>query len=64
MVAFSLFTVAECPPGREPRTVYRELQDLFVAAEQLGYSGAWLAEHHFSDYSTIGGRSCRAFARQ
>lgn len=55
MVAFSLFTVAECPPGREPRTVYRELQDLFVAAEQLGYSGAWLAEHHFSDYGTIGG---------
>lgn len=55
MVAFSLFTVAECPPGREPRAVYRELLDLFVAAEQLGYSGVWLAEHHFSDYGTIGG---------
>ncbi len=55
MVAFSLFTVAECPSGRQPRDVYRELLDLFVAAEQLGFSGAWLAEHHFSDYGTVGG---------
>jgi len=55
MISFSLFTVAECPTGRRPRDVYRELQDLFVAAEQLGFSGAWLAEHHFSDYGTIGG---------
>lgn len=55
MIKFSLFSVLECPPGRMPRDVYRDFADLCVHAEQLGFHGAWVAEHHFSDYGTLGG---------
>lgn len=52
---FSLFSVMECPAPRLPQEVYREVLDLFVYGEQLGIDGAWIAEHHFSDYGTVGG---------
>lgn len=55
MTKFSLFTVLECPKGRAERDVYRELLDLFAYGEELGFHGAWIAEHHFSDYGTLGG---------
>lgn len=35
--------------------VYREYADLCVLAEELGFHGAWVAEHHFSEYGTLGG---------
>src|SRR5581483_2701329 len=49
------FSVLECPPPRVPREVYAELLDLFAYGETLGLSHAWVAEHHFSDYGTLGG---------
>ncbi|MGE0733621.1 MAG: LLM class flavin-dependent oxidoreductase [Alphaproteobacteria bacterium] len=55
MVKFSLFSVLECPPGRSARDVYREYADLCVYAESVGFHGAWVAEHHFSEYGTLGG---------
>ena len=55
MPTFGLFSVLECPPGRPPVDVYSELLDLFAYGETLGFSHAWVAEHHFSDYGTVGG---------
>lgn len=55
MVDFSLFSVLECPEGRAPQDVYREMLALFAYSEELGFRGAWVAEHHFSDYGTLGG---------
>ena len=55
MTKFSLFSVLECPQGRPEPEVYRELLELFSHAEGLGFHATWLAEHHFSDYGTLGG---------
>lgn len=55
MVDVSLFSVLECPPGRPPELVYADTLRLFAEAETLGFRGAWVAEHHFSDYGTLGG---------
>lgn len=33
----------------DPRRIYQETLDLFVAAEQLGFDVGWLAEHHFKE---------------
>lgn len=55
MPTFGMFSVLECPPGRPPQHVYPELLDLFAYGETLGFSHAWVAEHHFSDYGTLGG---------
>jgi alkanesulfonate monooxygenase SsuD/methylene tetrahydromethanopterin reductase-like flavin-dependent oxidoreductase (luciferase family) len=52
---FGVFSVLECPEPRVPREVYGELLDLFAYAENLGFSHAWVAEHHFSNYGTLGG---------
>ncbi|WP_261564918.1 LLM class flavin-dependent oxidoreductase [Frankia gtarii] len=40
--------------GRPVGAVYRELVELFVAGEELGFDGGWLAQHHFSpDYGRL-----------
>ncbi len=31
----------------DPRRVYRETLELFVAAEELGFDAGWVAQHHF-----------------
>ena len=31
----------------EPRQLYRDYVELFVAAEQLGFDSGWVAQHHF-----------------
>jgi alkanesulfonate monooxygenase SsuD/methylene tetrahydromethanopterin reductase-like flavin-dependent oxidoreductase (luciferase family) len=33
--------------ARDPATVLNETLDLFVAAEELGFDSAWVAQHHF-----------------
>ena len=33
----------------DPRRIYAETLALFVAAEQLGFEVAWVAQHHFKD---------------
>ena len=37
-------THVEC--AGDPRTIYRETLELFVAADQLGFDVAWVAQHH------------------
>lgn len=55
VLTYGLFSVLECPPGRPAAHVYPELLDLFAYGEQLGFTNTWVAEHHFSDYGTLGG---------
>jgi alkanesulfonate monooxygenase SsuD/methylene tetrahydromethanopterin reductase-like flavin-dependent oxidoreductase (luciferase family) len=33
----------------EPRRLYRDYVELFVAAEELGFDSGWVAQHHFED---------------
>src|SRR5580658_7724574 len=35
----------------EPRQLYRDYVELFVAAEELGFDSGWVAQHHFADSS-------------
>jgi alkanesulfonate monooxygenase SsuD/methylene tetrahydromethanopterin reductase-like flavin-dependent oxidoreductase (luciferase family) len=36
-------------PGRSAEDVYRDLVETFVAAEELGFDGGWVAQHHLRD---------------
>ncbi len=33
----------------DPRRLYQETLDLFVAADKLGFDSGWLAQHHFQE---------------
>jgi alkanesulfonate monooxygenase SsuD/methylene tetrahydromethanopterin reductase-like flavin-dependent oxidoreductase (luciferase family) len=35
----------------EPRRLFRDYVELFVAAEELGFDSAWVAQHHFESQS-------------
>ena len=37
--------------AKAPHEILREAMEHTVLAEQLGFSRAWFAEHHFSNYS-------------
>ena len=40
--------------GRTPAEVYRDLITVFQAAEDLGFDGGWVAQHHLrSDYGRL-----------
>jgi luciferase family oxidoreductase group 1 len=39
--------------GQDERTAIADQIDLMVAAEDLGFSSVWAAEHHFSDYGVL-----------
>jgi alkanesulfonate monooxygenase SsuD/methylene tetrahydromethanopterin reductase-like flavin-dependent oxidoreductase (luciferase family) len=47
-----IFSVMDFHPGQQPSAAgfYREMIELVVKAEQLGYNSAWVAEHHFANY--------------
>ena len=47
---FMLFSHLPWPEGIEPRQVYDQATEQIQYAEELGFSSAWLAEHHFSRY--------------
>lgn len=47
---FGLFTHIPWPEGIEPKQVYEQTTEEIVAGEELGFRGAWMAEHHFSRY--------------
>jgi alkanesulfonate monooxygenase SsuD/methylene tetrahydromethanopterin reductase-like flavin-dependent oxidoreductase (luciferase family) len=41
-------------PGRPAGAVYRDLVETFVAAEELGFDGGWIAQHHLrGDYGRL-----------
>jgi alkanesulfonate monooxygenase SsuD/methylene tetrahydromethanopterin reductase-like flavin-dependent oxidoreductase (luciferase family) len=41
-------------PGRPASAVYRDLVETFVAAEELGFDGGWIAQHHLrGDYGRL-----------
>ena len=47
---FALFPHIPWPEGAEPGRVIAEATEQVQLAEELGFSGAWFAEHHFSRY--------------
>ncbi|ALG09918.1 LLM class flavin-dependent oxidoreductase [Kibdelosporangium phytohabitans] len=50
MTAFKLgFLTHVHGPGKDSTTVLRELLDVFAAADELGFDGGWVAQHHFRD---------------
>ena len=46
------FSVMDYHPDRQGSAAgfYRDMLDLAVTAEQLGYESVWVAEHHFANY--------------
>ena len=57
---FGLFTHIPWPEGVEPKQVLEQTTEEVIAGEELGFCGAWLAEHHFSRYGL--GSSSLVFA--
>lgn len=47
---FALFTHIPWPEGTDARRVFEETTEQVQYGEELGFHGAWLAEHHFSRY--------------
>src|SRR5438128_12327416 len=47
-----IFSVMDFHPEQQGSAAgfYREMLDLAVEAEQLGYDSAWVAEHRFANY--------------
>ena len=50
---FGLLNLFESPEGRREREIIREQVDLMQAAEGMGFTTVWGAEHHFSDYGFL-----------
>ncbi|SDH29079.1 LLM class flavin-dependent oxidoreductase [Paraburkholderia phenazinium] len=48
---FGLFLTMPAPEPRPAAELYQRAIDMAAAADQLGYSHLWLAEHHFTNYS-------------
>lgn len=48
---FGLFLTMPAPAPRPAAELYQRAIDMAAAADQLGYSHLWLAEHHFTHYS-------------
>jgi alkanesulfonate monooxygenase SsuD/methylene tetrahydromethanopterin reductase-like flavin-dependent oxidoreductase (luciferase family) len=44
---FRLGFLSHLHGSQEPRQLYRDYVELFVAAEELGFDSAWVAQHHF-----------------
>src|SRR5215218_4012050 len=47
---FMLFSHLPWPEGREPKQIFEDTTEQIQLAEELGFSSAWFAEHHFSRY--------------
>ncbi len=47
---FHTFHLFHCPDGWSHQDVYKYEMEMVQYAEDLGYDGAWFAEHHFRNY--------------
>ena len=47
---FGLFFLVQRDEGWSEQAVYESTMTQMLAAEALGYSSVWIAEHHFNDY--------------
>ena len=50
---FGTFLLMQSPSARSSREIYARGLELAQAAEALGFSNIWLAEHHFSTYGYL-----------
>jgi alkanesulfonate monooxygenase SsuD/methylene tetrahydromethanopterin reductase-like flavin-dependent oxidoreductase (luciferase family) len=50
---FGIFLTMPSPDARPSKEVYDFGMELILKAEELGFGRAWLAEHHFTNYSYI-----------
>jgi alkanesulfonate monooxygenase SsuD/methylene tetrahydromethanopterin reductase-like flavin-dependent oxidoreductase (luciferase family) len=48
---FGIFLILQSPQARPSKEIYQRGIEITQAAEILGFSRVWLAEHHFSTYS-------------
>jgi alkanesulfonate monooxygenase SsuD/methylene tetrahydromethanopterin reductase-like flavin-dependent oxidoreductase (luciferase family) len=46
-MSFRLGFLSHLHGESQPRTLYRDYVELFVAAEELGFDSGWVAQHHF-----------------
>jgi natural product biosynthesis luciferase-like monooxygenase protein len=53
-VRFGVMQLSALPEGRSCADVVSQVVEQTVAAEELGFSCVWLAEHHFSDFGMVG----------
>ena len=47
---FALFSHVPWPEGTDPKQVYHDIIEEFILGEELGFTSAWMAEHHFTRY--------------
>ncbi|MEC9013048.1 MAG: LLM class flavin-dependent oxidoreductase [Chloroflexota bacterium] len=47
---FALFSHVPWPEGTDPKQVYQDITEEFILGEELGFTSAWMAEHHFTRY--------------
>jgi alkanesulfonate monooxygenase SsuD/methylene tetrahydromethanopterin reductase-like flavin-dependent oxidoreductase (luciferase family) len=52
-VRFGINHLFTARPGRNVKDLYDEVLEQTVLADELGYSSAWIAEHHFSNYGVM-----------
>jgi alkanesulfonate monooxygenase SsuD/methylene tetrahydromethanopterin reductase-like flavin-dependent oxidoreductase (luciferase family) len=50
---FAFFTHVPWPEGTDQQRIIAETTEQVQYAEDLGFQGAWLAEHHFTRYSMV-----------
>ena len=50
---FGTFLLMQSPSARSSREIYARAVETAQAAESLGFSNIWLAEHHFSTYGYL-----------
>jgi len=53
MINFGTFLLMQSPSMRPSQEIYSRAVDIAQAAETLGFSNVWLAEHHFSTYGYL-----------
>jgi alkanesulfonate monooxygenase SsuD/methylene tetrahydromethanopterin reductase-like flavin-dependent oxidoreductase (luciferase family) len=55
---FGLFFLMQRDEAWSERSVYDSGLEQMLAAESLGYSSVWIAEHHFNDYGLCPAPQC------